>query len=1856
MGLFTGIGDFFRGAFGEDEEEKRRRKERERQAAQARVQKKPQQAPQPNPPKTNFQQQSIQNKQKPFSQVNKVAETATKTYQEQQNPSKARKELDELKNKHLARALEEGKNRTSWFDRQFTNRNWDKTAEATAMRRATAEYQDKYGWTKDPEVLDYLNQSKNKLDEAQKNGVSQWIAPVLSTGRVGTGMVQGGAGLYDLVTPGKGTNRVSQASTKKAEEIDQLAKDLGVNNLYKTTNVIGEVASYLIPGTAAAKVASKFPKGTKITADVIEKIASKVDNAGEANKVRQFLANQMRRNFTLDEALQETAITGRYMGQNTAQGGDTSPLSVTTDILTGFAGGILVPTKLKKGKNTLKDTEADDATGAVAGAAAERIDSSAKSQADEAARRAKEAEEKVTNQGLANSTDEELRAVTDNEQALPNARDEAQAELDRRNNQPDQTERPAYERRQEEANIAKTEEENFNRYINEHPELTPQQIEELRIKATERVKKLIEDLRATRQANDNLVNEQGEKVAEQIDSQQQVVEDVKSEQADQTNPDLTGTEAPNPAGAGDPEMAANNAYNDQPKIITKEDLSTDDARRSPEVTTEEFLKYWARGKQKMENLQRNSSPPQAIEDPKSWNNIIDAGYNKSREEWGGMTIDVHTGKEVPADADAYALTIRDPGMDTVSVSPNASIDEFRKAMELAKIKYKAILEREGSHLGIFHDVDSGRIDIDPVLVTTSLDDVHDIGAYTNAVGGAYHFKSGDGFWAPHVNTSKSTFDIDKAYEGIDSTSSKMAGATKETTNPILKLINAARRNTTDKYRSGVDFVRNKANDLIYDKTIGSNNNISAAPTSAVRMFFDKFGIKDIDRMDINSYSSMKGANEARVKAQAREIEEMMAKAGNPEETSKRLYQVFEEPDMLARMYGEGTPKISPDNLTSEERLIFDRLVELNKVRNEVWFRILQERRAAGLIDDKKLAEAYQSYVRNKSGLHSPRIYDLDLEDMGIGIKGNSNKGAYIKRKDVAELPQEVIDSINANPAQSMLFRLQTGLDELGRIQAVKQIVDAGYVRDVQPNKNWVKLEGQQYGAANGKYVDSRIVSELENRHIFTSDAGQKASDLLDMYRNSILGAADRAVKRAKTAYSPGTFLGNLVSNPLFFNRGSGVNFASQSYGMAKNVPALVRHMKGEVLDPDILEMQRLGIKLGNTTDELVGGKQNYRVLDDKGALTKAKDIVLLPNQIYAGADDLAKVTIFKTLKSRGMDSRTAALRASQFTQDYANAGRVVQMLADSPILGAPFARFVPELLRLTKNNIVYNPVGTFAGLYAIAAIQKELNDKSGETPEERAARENAPGKVKIPFTSWINRMVGLDGDISLDFPVGDSAINAARALGFNFPIEPGSDATESLIRNLAPFTIPFRTGPNGTTDFEGQMIFSSMALRPLAEQWANEDFMGRKVDDPTNKIRWEKSGGDEMKYTDNLSPEAKRNNRLYHLFMNWSPLASETDAVATEAGVRDALTQPGVNDGGKDYYGKDRTPMQAFLRSLGVKVENNDAEARQRRMDMNEYFEQDKPKTDAWLNENPDLADAYWKIRSTTRDRYTDVSANGIISPEKYKLIAGDQSGRLFNFFKQQAIDESNKTNTPLDPIYTLPPDQANQVVQLKAMNTGDDMKFQQLLYKENWFKGYKEADRKYQNSKPEYEPKPGQAKQNPRPEEWYALSEDLYSDEGVKSRYPLVKQYQDAIDKFANYDSDERREFTKNWYAKYGDAYKEEKANYEAERLAIVNKMRGIEGAPPMSPEVWSGQFETDEDRASGYGYGYGGGGGGSDIYKPLEINNITGLTNYSADVNGFQNSIQEMPQLAQFFKKLQASGGGGRQKPKIGASSSGQ
>ena len=168
------------------------------------------------------------------------------------------------------------------------------------------------------------------------------------------------------------------------------------------------------------------------------------------------------------------------------------------------------------------------------------------------------------------------------------------------------------------------------------------------------------------------------------------------------------------------------------------------------VSPEEFQAAAAAGRDRLRAIQTAPWSTRGLD--AGWAGIKARAYAEVRKSWGGATVDPRTGKDLPQGADKYAMSVKPSGLDTTSISEHATAAEFGEAMDVAKAKYGNQLAKGGSYLGIFHDDDLGRIDIDPVTVLDNLNEVETIGAWTHAIGGAYHFASGDGFWPPHVAT------------------------------------------------------------------------------------------------------------------------------------------------------------------------------------------------------------------------------------------------------------------------------------------------------------------------------------------------------------------------------------------------------------------------------------------------------------------------------------------------------------------------------------------------------------------------------------------------------------------------------------------------------------------------------------------------------------------------------------------------------------------------------------------------------------------------------------------------------------------------------------------------------------------------------------------------------------------------------------------------------------------------------------------------------------------------------------------------------------------------------------------------
>lgn len=180
------------------------------------------------------------------------------------------------------------------------------------------------------------------------------------------------------------------------------------------------------------------------------------------------------------------------------------------------------------------------------------------------------------------------------------------------------------------------------------------------------------------------------------------------------------------------------------------EITAQEARgNSRAVSPEEFQRLAAEGRQRLDAMRQGATPPAGLD--RNWDTIKQTAFEETRKSWGGLTVDAHTGQPLVGTEDKYALTVKDPDQRMISVAETASYDQFAGAMEAARSRFEDQLSQRDHYLGVFHDDDHHRIDIDPVIIVSTPREVETIGAYTHATGGAYHFASGDGYWPPHVS-------------------------------------------------------------------------------------------------------------------------------------------------------------------------------------------------------------------------------------------------------------------------------------------------------------------------------------------------------------------------------------------------------------------------------------------------------------------------------------------------------------------------------------------------------------------------------------------------------------------------------------------------------------------------------------------------------------------------------------------------------------------------------------------------------------------------------------------------------------------------------------------------------------------------------------------------------------------------------------------------------------------------------------------------------------------------------------------------------------------------------------------------
>ena len=161
-----------------------------------------------------------------------------------------------------------------------------------------------------------------------------------------TGLAQGVSGLYDLATPGTGTNRFSKGLDNFAKFTDQTAQNEGVGNAYKVGQ-FGTDALTFAAGGALAKGIAKIPQvakvanpalnvGNKVSAPIVSKLPQTAGGRIAGAGVKAFTNPVAQAN-----AVGFTALT---TGQDASKGRDISPQGVATNLAMneGFNVGLPV--------------------------------------------------------------------------------------------------------------------------------------------------------------------------------------------------------------------------------------------------------------------------------------------------------------------------------------------------------------------------------------------------------------------------------------------------------------------------------------------------------------------------------------------------------------------------------------------------------------------------------------------------------------------------------------------------------------------------------------------------------------------------------------------------------------------------------------------------------------------------------------------------------------------------------------------------------------------------------------------------------------------------------------------------------------------------------------------------------------------------------------------------------------------------------------------------------------------------------------------------------------------------------------------------------------------------------------------------------------------------------------------------------------------------------------------------------------------------------------------------------------------------------------------------------------------------
>lgn len=617
------------------------------------------------------------------------------------------------------------------------------------------------------------------------------------------------------------------------------------------------------------------------------------------------------------------------------------------------------------------------------------------------------------------------------------------------------------------------------------------------------------------------------------------------------------------------------------------------------------------------------------------------------------------------------------------------------------------------------------------------------------------------------------------------------------------------------------------------------------------------------------------------------------------------------------------------------------------------------------------------YAANK-GKYTPRMYNLyELPD---DIAQAVNRTTKKMEQDLYKSREGVDDWKMDESLNDPVYALGKRLAQVESNKTIKQYSDyilknPKFVSDVE-KPGYTKLgDSKAYGELSGKYVLNNIAEDFKG-FFFTNETLNKMYDVIKAYDAN---PVRQIQKKSQTVYNLPTHLGNIASDNVF-----GFMVGVDPLTLNKNVAKLLTNKAERKQIADYLTDQGIlgtSITRGEFTNSLkdidaLGKPQANSLLGKIKNIGKKVDNTI--TSAYGGTDDTYKMAAFKSLLDQGKSLEEATRLVSDGFQNYSKVGKLYDVAAKTPVFGSAYIKFSGDLMRMMKNAAVNRPLHLAGFVMSLKAIADQFSKQSGESEEDRKIREERLGAPYIPLPT------GGKIPLSWQTPIGE--INASRYLApFFSNITPNEDSDSAFSR--ASKYIPFGGFLDAALSEKSDpaaafsKAINDPLLGPIAQTFLDREFRGKSISDP-NQSRYNDS---------TATDEEKRSNVFKFLQRSYTPpqINSVSDTISNLRGK-------------PDYYGKERTPMQAVARLLGVKIEQFGKE----QVDQQKAYEES--------GKEYDIQNAKTKVSDVIKE-FLDpkIQMTEEIKNKRLRKISEDYPGFEASSYAQEILQKKLLENQP---------------------------------------------------------------------------------------------------------------------------------------------------------------------------------------------------------------------------------------------------